>query len=170
MAFASHYGVVGWRVGVSRAYDCAWGKNCGDSQLCSKIPERVNLAEFRAGLRVEKKSKYFRSCKSQVFMKIYKSIPTHSWFLQTSLHSHTTHPWCFRDSPCSDRVVSTEGDRKFWTPTVPPPSNLVANQVLLSLKVSSGDKHLYVIVNLVMKKRDLKLIYDGRRKTLTLKS
>lgn len=39
-----------------------------DSRLCSNIPERVKLAEFRAGLRVEKKkSKYFRKLQTSSF-------------------------------------------------------------------------------------------------------
>lgn len=61
-----------------------------DSRLCSNIPERVKLAEFRAGLRVEKKSlNILGSCRLQVFMKICKNIPTHSWFLHISVRSHT---------------------------------------------------------------------------------
>lgn len=50
-------------------------KSCGDSRLRSKIPERVNLAEFRVGLRVEKKSKY---CRKLQISSFYEDLQKHS--------------------------------------------------------------------------------------------
>ena len=46
-------------------------RNCGDSRLGSKIPERVSLAEFRVGLRVEKKSKYFRKLSGNEYSRVH---------------------------------------------------------------------------------------------------
>lgn len=86
MAFASQWSVVSLQGGSFKRLWLCVRKNCGDIRLGSKIPERVNLAEFRVGLRVEKKSKYFR--KLQISSS-YENLQKHSNTLVISSN------WCW---------------------------------------------------------------------------
>lgn len=82
VAFASQRSVVSLQGGSLKRLRLCVRRNCGDSRLGSKIPERVSLAEFRVGLRVEKKSKYFR--KLQISSS-YENLQKHSQHTRDSL-------------------------------------------------------------------------------------
>lgn len=116
VAFASQRSVVSLQGGSLKRLRLCVRRNCGDSRLSSKIPERVSLAEFRVGLRVEKKSKYFR--KLQISSS-YENLQKHSQHTRDSPGLMLVAALCvwergFEDSCCSSTVCSIEGDKEFW--------------------------------------------------------
>lgn len=124
VAFASQQSVVSLQGGSLKRLRLCVRRNCGDSRLSSKIPERVSLAEFRVGLRVEKKSKYFR--KLQISSS-YENLQKHSQHTRDSPGLMLVAALCvwergFEDSCCSSTVCSIEGDKEFQIIAPSPPN------------------------------------------------
>lgn len=142
-------------------------------RLCSKISERVNLAEFRTGLRVEKKSKYFRKLQIASF---YGNLYNHSNITdqRSLLHGRFLPFGGQLWSLCLD--VLRRGTREVLSHSTPFPLALVPQQSLpprLGLGSSCNFsrfwllvKHLYSIHSLMIIRVHLKDgLFERSRKT-----